>query len=115
MRTKRKILWFCAAQFSDKKIKTTGTWLIAMGNAIAKNADIELYNVTYGNVKSIVKKSTHHITQWIVPHNERIKYHQGSKVLISFIKKIDNEIKPDLIHIWGTENGFGFAVVEAKL
>ena len=115
MRTKRKILWFCAAQFSDKKIKTTGTWLIAMGNAIAKNADIELYNVTYGNVKSIVEKSTHHITQWIVPHNERIKYHQGSKVLISFIKKIDNEIKPDLIHIWGTENGFGFAVVEAKL
>ena len=115
MKKKRKILWFCAAQFSDEKIKTTGTWLIAMGNAVAKNADIELYNVTYGNVKSITQKNANNITQWIIPYEERKKYHQGSKELISFIKKINNEIKPDLIHVWGTENGFGFAIIEAKL
>ena len=53
---KRKIIWFCGAQFSDEKIKTTGTSLIAMGNAIADIEDIELYKVTYGNVKSIIQK-----------------------------------------------------------
>lgn len=115
MKKKKKILWFCAAQFSDEKIKTTGTWLIAMGNAVAKNADIELYNVTYGNVKSITQKNSKNIIQWIIPYEERKKYHQGSKELISFIKKIDNEIKPDLIHVWGTETGFGIDVVKAKL
>ncbi len=112
---KRKILWFCAAQFSDEKIKTTGTWLIAMGESIAKTAGMELYNVTYGDVRDITRKNSQNITQWIIPHNERIKYHQGSKKLVSFIKKINAEIQPDLVHIWGTENGFGFAVIEAKL
>lgn len=112
---KRKIVWFSAAQFSDEKIKTTGTWLIAMGNALAETGDIDLYNVTYGNVKTITRKDAKNITQWIVPHKERVKYHRGSKELVSFIQKIDDEIKPDLIHVWGTENGFGFTVIEAKL
>lgn len=112
---KRKILWFSNAQFSDEKIKTTGTWLIAMGNAITESTDIELYNVTGGNVNSITQKNSSNVTQWIIPNKERQKYHQGSKEFISFIKKINNEIKPDLIHLWGTENGFGFAIIEAKL
>ncbi|MDD4777221.1 MAG: glycosyltransferase [Fermentimonas sp.] len=112
---KRKVIWFCAAQFSDQKIKTTGTWLIAMGNALAKTEEIELYNVTYGDVKSITRKDAGNISQWIIPRKERVKYHRGSDKLISFIQKIDDEIKPDLIHVWGTEYGFGFAVIEAKL
>lgn len=115
MNKKRKILWFCNAQFSDEKIKTTGTWLIAMGNALAKNPDIELYNVTGGDVKSITQKNSGNVTQWIIPYEKRTKYHQGSKEVVSFIKKIDDEIKPDLIHLWGTESGIGFAIIEAGL
>ncbi len=86
-----------------------------MGNALAEMENIELYNVTYGNVKSITKKNSKNITQWIIPHKERKIYHRGSKNLLSFVKKINNEIQPDLIHIWGTENGFAFVVSEAKL
>lgn len=112
---KRKIVWFCAAQFTDEKIKTTGTWLIAMGNAIANSPNIDLFNVTFGDVKSITQKNSKNITQWIIPHKERVKYHQGSKKLVSFIKKFNKEVDPDLIHVWGTENGFGFPVMEANL
>lgn len=112
---KRKILWFSGAQFSEDKIKTTGTWLIAMGIALAKSEDIELYNVTYGDEGAITQKNFENITQWVIPNKERIKYHQGSKELVSFIRKIDEEIKPDLIHVWGTENGFGFAVNDAQV
>lgn len=115
MKKKKKILWFSGSEFSDEKIKTTGTWLIAMGNALAENEDIELYNITDGDVTSITQKNASNITQWIIPYGERKKYYQGSKELISFIKKIDNEIKPDLIHVWGTETGFGIDVIEAKL
>jgi len=115
MKRKRKILWFSGSEFSDEKIKTTGTWLIAMGNALIENEDIELYNVTNGEVASITQKNVNNITQWIVPYRERKKYSQGSRKLVSFIKKIDNEIKPDLIHVWGTETGFGIDVIEAKL
>lgn len=112
---KRKIVWFCAVQFTEEKIKTTGTWLIAMGNALAGSSDNQLYNVAYGDVQTITRKNVNNIVQWIIPHKERIKYHQGSKALVSFIRRVNDEIKPDLIHVWGTENGFGFAVLEAGL
>lgn len=112
---KKKILWFCGEQFSEEKITTTGTWFIAMGQALSESSEIELFNVTFGNVKSIVQKDTNSIKQWIIPYKEQKKFHKGSKNLISFIKKIDNEIKPDLIHVWGTENGFGFSILDAKL
>lgn len=112
---KRRILWFSNAQFSEEEIRTTGTWIIAMGKAISEVHDIELYNVTAGDVKSVTSKSCGKITQWVVPNRERNKYHKGSSEFISFIKKIGEEIKPDLIHLWGTENGFGFAIIEADL
>lgn len=112
---KRKILWFSNAQFSDEKIKTTGTWLIAMGNAITETGDIELYNITCGDVTSITQNNSSNVTQWIVPYKEVQNYYKSSKEFILFIKKINDEIKPDLIHIWGTESGYGFAIIEAKI
>lgn len=115
MSKKRKILWFSSVQFSDEKIKTTGTWLIAMGHEIAKRADVELYNVAYGDVKSITQKNVNNITQWIIPNRIRGRWHEGTKEVISFIKRIDQEIKPDLIHVWGTESGWGFSIIKAKL
>lgn len=115
MKKNRKILWFSSVQFSDEKIKTTGTWLIAMGNVISNVADIELYNCAYGDVKSITRKDASNITQWIIPRKERLRFNRGSKKLISFIRKIDHDLKPDLIHVWGTESGFGFPIIEARL
>lgn len=112
---KRKIIWFCAAQFSDENIKTTATWLIAMGNALAEIEDIELYNITYGSVDSISQINTKNITQWIIPFKDLKKHHRGSKALVSFVKKIDEVIEPDIIHVWGTENEFGSIINEAKL
>ena len=112
---KRKIIWFCGAQFSDEKIKTTGTWLIAMGNALAEMDDIDLYNVTYGEVDTITQKNSKSITQWIIPFKDLKKYHKGSTALVTFVKKLDEEVKPDLIHVWGTENEFGYIIKKAKL
>lgn len=111
----KRILWFCGEQFSEQKMKTTGTWYKAMGEALSNTSDFELFNVTYGNVNSIVQNNSNSIKQWIIPYKEQKKYNKGSKNLISFIKKIDSDIKPDLIHVWGTENGFGFPILEAKL
>lgn len=111
---KKKILWFCGVQFSDEKISTTGTWLVAMGEALSKIEDIEFYNVTCGDVKSITYKNFRNITQWIIPHKYTGKYKQGSKELKSFIKTINDDINPDLIHVWGTEVGFGNTIIDIK-
>lgn len=113
--SKKKILWFSGVQFTDEKIKTTGTWLVAMGETLEKSAEIQLYNIAFGDVKSITQKNYRNIIQWIIPFKERLKYHKSSRRLIEFIQGVDAEIKPDLIHIWGTENGFAFAVHDAKL
>lgn len=115
MNKKRKILWFSSLQFSNEKIKTTGTWLIAMGDALAKSPGIELYNVSYGDVKSITQNNVSNINQWIIPDKEREKCHEGTREVISFIIRINQEIKPDLIQVWGTESGLGFSVIKAKL
>ena len=112
---KIKILWFCGSQFSEQKIKTTGTWLIAMGEAIANIPGLKLYNVTYGNVDTITQKNFRNITQWIIPYKETINHVQSSNELTSFIKKINDEISPDSIHVWGSEVGFGYALVETNL
>ena len=112
---KIKILWFCGAQFSEQKIKTTGTWLIAMGEAIANIPGLELYNVTYGNVDTITQKNYRNITQWIIPYKETVNHVQSSYELTSFIKKINDEISPDLIHVWGSEVGFGYTLMESNL
>ncbi|RNC63870.1 glycosyltransferase family 4 protein [Proteiniphilum sp. X52] len=115
MNKKRRILWFSSLQFATEKIKTTGTWLIAMGNALAKSPGIELYNVSYGDVKSITQNNVSNITQWIIPEKEREKCHEGTREVISFIREINQEIKPDLIQVWGTESGLGFSIIKAKL
>lgn len=112
---KKKILWFGSVQFTDEKISTTGTWLYAMGEALTKNDELELYNVTYGDVSTITQRNYRNIKQWIVPYKYTVKYKKVSKDLRSFIEIINDEIKPDLIHVWGTEDGFGYSVIESDL
>ena len=64
-----------------------------MGEAIANIPGLKLYNVTYGNVDTITQKNFRNITQWIIPYKETINHVQSSNELISFIKKINDEIK----------------------
>lgn len=104
----KKILWFSNVVFKDEAIVSTGTWLVATGSFLVESGEIELYNVSYGDVNEPVKYQINGITQWVVPRNTNSKF--SSKEIV-FFKEIEAQIKPDLIHIWGTENNWGVLAI----
>lgn len=110
----KKILWFSNYQFTNSKIQGTGTWLIAMGEALMQTGIIELFNITDGDVEEVTRKDCDGIIQWIVPRKNKIVNGQLSNNLIAIIKDIEEQVKPDLVHIWGTEIGWGL-VAQKKI
>ena len=111
----KKILWFSNVAFTEDQIRVTGTWQIAMGQALVATGEVELYNVTNGNVKEYTRNEVNGIVQWILP-NERIS-RKGLPSYKSqqYIQNIEKEIQPDLVHIWGTENYWGMLAVNGIL
>lgn len=111
----KKILWFSNCAFTDEKTRVTGTWLIAMGEALVETGEVELYNVTTGNVRECTQRNCKKISQWVLPKEKRNKRGLPSKKTIDFIQSIEREVQPDLIHIWGTENYWGMLVANGYL
>lgn len=107
MQKKKKILWLSNCAFSEEKISATGTWIIAMGEALIKSGEVELYNITYGNTKIIIRNDCHGINQWIIPNVKINSEGLPPKYIIDFIQVVEQEVNPDLIHIWGTEYYWG--------
>ena len=106
MNVKIKVLWFCNAAFSDAKPNATGTWLYAMANALVDTRAIQLYNITQANVKCVTRIDYQSICQWFVPF-ESLENGLPCSKTIKEIQGIVNDIKPDVIHIWGTESYWG--------
>ncbi len=103
----KKILWLSNVAFSNDKIKVTGTWIIAMGKALMETGEVALFNLSHGNVKEVTKNEVNGIVQWVLPNDKVNKQGLPSTKTQQIIRKIEKEIKPDLVHIWGTENYWG--------
>jgi glycosyltransferase involved in cell wall biosynthesis len=101
-----KVLWLGNYPFIKEAKKETGTWYISMGKALVEAGKVELYNITYGDVKTITTQNYNNISQWIIPFEDSKKYQLPSKKIIDFISQKEKEIKPELIHIWGTEHNW---------
>jgi len=102
-----KILWFSNKVFDGKDIGNTGTWLDAMVQRLVANKDVELCNVTAGNVKAPTQQDVGPITQWIVPAVVPRRDGLPPADIVTEIVKIVADFSPRLIHIWGTENYWG--------
>jgi glycosyltransferase involved in cell wall biosynthesis len=98
-----KILWFSNHQFSEQQIKSTGTWLKSLGEELSKTKDVDLFNITHGKVNQITHVDSKTIKQWIVPQSSLLPRAK----IIKDIQIIVDEIKPDIIHIWGLESYWG--------
>lgn len=103
----KKILWLSNVAFSNDKIKVTGTWIIAMGKALMKTGEVALFNISHGNVKEATRYEVNGIVQWVLPNDKVNKQGLPSTKTQQIIRKIETEIEPDLVHIWGTENYWG--------
>jgi glycosyltransferase involved in cell wall biosynthesis len=107
MSDKIKVLWFCNVGFSEAKSVSTGSWLYSMSESLMNTGEIELFNVTQGNVKEVTRQNYKSINQWFVPNSRIGKNGLPNSKIIAGIQKIVETVKPDIIHIWGTENYWG--------
>jgi glycosyltransferase involved in cell wall biosynthesis len=112
MSKKLKILWFSNYRFSNEPIKTTGTWLKVIGEALIKEKDIELINVTMGATKEIRYELVHGIDQYVIPFSKSYTNNLPPAKLVRQIDKIIEELQPDIIHVWGTESYWGFITLK---
>lgn len=97
---KVKVLWFSNCVLSQDVSRGSGSWLFAMRDLIKE--DVEMVNVTEGNVDQIQHYCANGICEYIVPQ-WAVKGGVPSMDNINKIKVILKEESPDLIHIWGTE------------
>ncbi len=100
-----KILWLCNSKFSSDKIKTTGSWLQPLCEQLSQIEGIELYNITEYVGSTIIREDIQNIQQWCLPQDKHAKNnHQiASDEFCRDVADIIDSIKPDIVHIWGTE------------
>ena len=99
-----KIFWFSNCNLLQNSINT-GSWLYAMSRELARNG-VNLINLTEENTESISKSENAGIVQYVIPHFKK-KNGVPSDFILKRISNIVEMEKPDLIHIWGTENYWG--------
>lgn len=111
MMKKMKILWLCQYPLTDESMRSTGTWLGTMMEALLGMDEIELYNVAFARgINDYTRKDCKGLTQWVIPHEKTDRKGLPSGRTIDFVKNLEQEIKPDLIHVWGTESFWGMLV-----
>lgn len=107
MKKNIKVLWLCNVVFSDTESTASGTWLHAMANALVRTDEIQLFNITQAKVKHVTRQDSQSINQWLVPFEYLKSNGLPSLKTIQEIQIIVDDIQPDIIHIWGTENYWG--------
>lgn len=111
-----KILWIVNTIFPypAEQIGVTktsfGGWLNGLLYVLKENADIELAIATLYNGKSIKKFNDGKIIYYLIPGIFNEKY---DRKLEKYWKKVNEEFKPDLVHIHGTEFAHGLAYQNA--
>lgn len=111
--SKIKILWF-SNRYLDEDNSSTGTWLYALSKKLSDLQNFELYNVTEGNVDKINYSGDKKIKQYIIPHHFRNNHGVIKNKNINKIIKIIDNIKPNLIHVWGVENYWGLVTLKVN-
>ena len=93
-------------------LKSSGGWMLGLANSILEHTNIELY---VASVSPLVKKlesvKGKDITYYIIPIGKgNLKYNEDYE---QYWKEIYNSIKPDIVHIHGTEFSHGLAFINA--
>lgn len=104
---RKTILWFCNRPIEESEDRRDGTWFTTMARSLVESGDIRLAIVAQAKVKGITRHDFGDINQWVVPYEFLNKHGLPSDRTIDVIKKVADEVNPDLIHVWGTENYWG--------
>lgn len=99
-----KVLWFSNCVLGDEINKGSGSWLFAMRCLIS--SEVELFNITQSSVKDITYNQYDDLKEYIIP-TYKLQNGIPNKTNINKIISIVQQIKPDIIHIWGIELYWG--------
>ena len=115
-----KVLWITNILFPEAislityktDFKSSGGWMLGLANSILEHTNIELY---VASVSPLVKKlesvKGKDITYYIIPIGKgNLKYNEDYE---RYWKEIYNSVKPDIVHIHGTEFSHGLAFINA--
>ena len=115
-----KVLWITNILFpeaeqllsGDGELKASGGWMLGAAEALLLNLDIKLTVATVSTkVKSLTKLEGSKMTYYILPMgrgNQRINPEYEP-----LWKQVKFEVRPDIIHIHGTEFSHGLAYMRA--
>lgn len=107
----KKILWLSNRCIDSGNLRGSGGWIVAMARALIESKYCQLYNITIGPVDRIEKQEGVNFVQWILPIKSFVKKDLGALPPDSMLQELRNiieqDIRPDLIHVWGTERFWG--------
>lgn len=101
-----RVLWLTNVRFANSAIKSTGTWLQPLAEALMTS--IEIVHITRGNVLSLEEEWCNGIRQFVLPVRKTRKAQIPDEETALEVKAIISQIKPDLIHVWGTESVWAY-------
>ena len=114
-----RILWFSntpanADEYFNKTLKGTGGWMKAMDNSLQNFVDLHIafyhdkkvppFKYKNSNYYTFQKKNNTILKKYLNTIKSKIIFDEDVQQYIDII----NLVKPDLIHIHGTENSFGY-------
>lgn len=113
-----KILWIVnnimpeLAKETGLATSASGSWLIDLSNQLKKEAEIELAIAAVGG-NSYQKLHIDNITYYLLPGTGRNMLFY-TKSYEKLWKKINDDFKPDIVHLYGTEYGHGLSFLRAN-
>lgn len=90
----------------------SGSWLDAAYLALEKVPNLELFVITVSNVKEVRFKKVGNHSFYILPGGNPIQYDINSLKNKQIWKKIQTDINPDIIQLWGTEYAHGYLALK---
>ncbi len=112
-----KILWITNILFPDicKEMgliePVTGGWMYSLAKLLTKDPSVKLAVASIYQGKELIVKEANGITYFLLPFQEDItKY---CKKLEKYWLEVNDKLKPDIIHIHGTEFAHGLAYIKA--
>ena len=115
-----KILWITNILFPEatavftgnKDLKSSGGWMLGAAKGLLEHGNIDLYVATVSSqVTNLTKLQGKDITYFVIPLGKGNL--RENKEYNTYWQKIHSEVKPDVVHIHGTEYSHGYAYMQA--
>jgi glycosyltransferase involved in cell wall biosynthesis len=113
--TTMRILWFSNRAFSSHAAKDSGTWLAPLGRGLVASGEVDLCNVTTGDVATPTRQDDGPIEQWLVPPSKAGPDGLPEAQIVADIVKLVRDFAPEIVHIWGTEGYWGLLTARRLL